>query len=359
MESLNINNYEIWFIEYLDGNLSNEQLDTLLDFLEQHPELKDELRSVSGVSLVAGHETFSGKKSLLKDSSDIPGISFEDQLCIARMENDLAPEKARLFDERLEKDLKLRANYTAFCKTRLNPADTVVFPDKGSLRKKTVFLSPWIITAISSAAVLFLAWFLWPHQPETDGPVVAKVEQPAAAVQSGTRDSRLETRDSKRETREPRRETRDAKPVTRNPKPETREPKPETKPVQREAMIMNPLASKAALAGPRIPDEHNIKLLYASTNLIPLNSPAQQEDALTIPQFALRLFREKILGQDRQQVKETQFSLWEVAGAGVNKFNALAGTNMKLNREYDSKGDILAVSFNSRLLDVESPVRGQ
>jgi len=355
MESLNINNYEIWFLDYLDGNLSNEQLDTLLDFLEQHPELKEELRSISGVCLVAGHETFSDKKSLLKDSSDIPGISSEDQLCIARMENDLAPEEARLFDARLDKDLNLLANYTAFCKTRLNPVDAVVFPDKGSLRKKTVFLSPWIITAISSAAVLFLVWFLWPHQQETDGPVVAKVEQPAAVVQSETREPKLETRDSKPETRE-------AKPETRNPRRETRNPEPMTnqvQPVQRETMIMNPLASKAALAGPRIPDEYDIKLLYASNVRIPVIIPAQQEDALTIPQFALRLFREKILGQDRQQVKETQFSLWEVAGAGVNKFNSLAGTNMKLNREYDSKGDILAVSFNSRLLDVESPVRGQ
>jgi hypothetical protein len=81
--------------------------------------------------------------------------------------------------------------------------------------------------------------------------------------------------------------------------------------------------------------------------------------ALTIPQYALQLFRERILGEDRQLVKRTRFSMWEVAGAGVNKINDLTGTKMKLNREYDSKGDILAVSFNSRLIDVESPVKTQ
>jgi len=83
------------------------------------------------------------------------------------------------------------------------------------------------------------------------------------------------------------------------------------------------------------------------------------DDAMTVPQYALQLFREKILGQDVKQVKKTRFSMWEVAGAGVNKINSIAGTQMKLNREYDSKGDLLAVSFNSRLLDVEAPVRAR
>jgi hypothetical protein len=83
------------------------------------------------------------------------------------------------------------------------------------------------------------------------------------------------------------------------------------------------------------------------------------EDVLTLPQLALQLFRSKVLGQDPGLVKKTRFSMWEVAGAGVDKINALAGTDMKLGREYDDNGQILAVSFNSRLLDVAAPVRGQ
>jgi hypothetical protein len=90
-----------------------------------------------------------------------------------------------------------------------------------------------------------------------------------------------------------------------------------------------------------------------------MNNPIAAEDALTVPQYALRMFRERILGEDRNVVRRTRFSFWEVAGAGVSKINDMVGTKMKLNREYDSQGDIMAVSFNSRLFDIESPVKGQ
>jgi hypothetical protein len=122
---------------------------------------------------------------------------------------------------------------------------------------------------------------------------------------------------------------------------------------------MDRLSHKSVLAGPRIPDPQRTKILYASNYPSSISNPVAADDALTIPQYALQLFRQRILGEDLKLVRRTRFSMWEVAGAGVNKINDLAGTRMKLNREYDSKGDILAVAFNSRLIDVESPVKGQ
>jgi len=122
---------------------------------------------------------------------------------------------------------------------------------------------------------------------------------------------------------------------------------------------MKSLTRKYPLSGPRIPDPMRTKVLYASNYPSAAFQTMPLEDALTVPQYALQLFREKILGQDPKQVRETRFSMWEVAGAGVNKINFLAGTQMKLNREYDLEGDIVAVSFNSRLLDVEAPIRAQ
>jgi hypothetical protein len=367
MESLTRNNYEIWFLDYLDGQLSNEQLETLLDFLEQNPDLQKELQGVSKVGLAAGNEMLDQKEFLLKTPEDIPGIGSLDQLCIARMENDLSVEEAILFDKQLDTNPVLEREYAAFLQTRLDPSDKVVYPYKSELKKKVVFFNPWVITAISSAAIVLLAWILWPNNSEKEIPAMAKLEEPAKktstpadsiavkpdlAITNGA-SANSEGSASKTEAASSRNIQKPDTWLAGKDNPALLE-----LPV-RESVPMKSLARRYPLSGPRIPDPMGTKILYASNYPSAFFQTMPSEDALTIPQYALQLFREKILGQDPKQVRETRFSMWEVAGAGVNKINDLAGTQMKLNREYDPEGDIVAVSFNSRLLDVEAPIRAQ
>ena len=40
---ININNYEEWMIDYIEGNLSDAQVKEMQEFLTFHPELKAEL----------------------------------------------------------------------------------------------------------------------------------------------------------------------------------------------------------------------------------------------------------------------------------------------------------------------------
>ncbi|MCX6225990.1 MAG: hypothetical protein NTV01_14760, partial [Bacteroidia bacterium] len=251
----------------------------------------------------------------------------------------------------------LEEKYAAFRLTRLSPSNKLIYPYKKDLLRKTRVLTPWIITVISAAAVVLLALFLWPDSKETLSPSLAKTETVIP-----------ETRNPKPETKQPASDTPQLASNTRNPKPKTRHTKtvipvnlkPDTVEIpKRETVPMNYLSHKSALAGPRIPDPQTTRVLLASSFPSALIEPATSEDALTLPQYALQLFREKILGEDPKLVRRTRFSVWEVAGAGVNKINDIANTDMKLNREYDAKGDLLAVSFNSRLLDVESPIRAQ
>ena len=372
MESLTRNNYEIWFLDYLDGQLSNDQLDTLLDFLEQNPDLKEELRGTSGVALKAGDETINTREMLLKTPADIPGISSIDQLCIARMENDLSPEETEKFDARLAEDIPLEENFTAFKLTRLNPADRVIYPYKKDLIKKTRTLTPWILTAISAAAIVVLVLLIWPTGDElaVGSRQLAENSQQSAAGSrqlaenskkpaAGREQSAVSSQQSAVRSRQSgvgsRQLAESSKSAARILKPDTRNPIPET----REAIPMNSLSRRTSIAGPKIPEPLSTKLLYASNYQPELKSSAGNDNILTLPQYALQLFREKILGEDRQLVKKTRFTMWEVAGAGVNGINSLAGTKMKLDREYDTHGTILAVSFNSKLVDVEAPVRGQ
>ncbi|MFA6126441.1 MAG: hypothetical protein WC699_03965 [Bacteroidales bacterium] len=370
MESLTRHNYEIWFLDYLDGQLSNEQLETFLDFLEQNPDLKAELQGVGGVSLLSAGESFDRKESLLKSSEDIPGIASIDQLCIARMENDLSEKEANQFDARLSTEPALEKEYAAFLQTRLNPADMIVFPYKNELRKKTVVFAPWLITAISAAAIIMLAWILWPDTRNSQAPVLAKQDQQAVGEEQRLLPSPKGTVGEEQRLLPSSIGSRQA--ITNNlltsnqhsSSSKTTGSKVNQQPAEavtavRGTMQMNKLSRITPLNGPRIPDPQSVKVMLASNYPAVLTQPLTSAEALTLPQYALQLFREKVLGEDRKLVRRTRFSMWEVAGAGVDKLNSLAGTKMKLNREYDDKGDLLAVSFNSRLIDVETPVRSQ
>jgi hypothetical protein len=350
MESLNRNNYETWFLDYLDGQLSNEQLDTLLEFLEANPDLKEELRGMSAISLSAGTESLDSRDMLLKGPDDIPGIAAVDQLCIARMENDLPEAEAIQFDQRLSEDESLRERYHAFSLTRLVPVISEVYPDKKELTRGTRFFSPWFLTAVSAAAVLVLVWILWPKQAVMVTPEMAKLDKPA----SGSTQVAAPIPQTGTAVLKPAATVR----VQPSVAGKARQLPVKAESPVRESMPMNALTPKS-ISGPHIPDPLAAKVLYAS-NFSPAGAVnIGADDRLTLPQYALQLFRERILGEDRKVVRKTRFSMWEVAGAGVSKINMLAGTKMRLSREYDSNGDLMAVSFNSRLIDVEAPVRSQ
>ncbi len=125
----------------------------------------------------------------------------------------------------------------------------------------------------------------------------------------------------------------------------------------REFIPMHALTPASSPFQISIPDPMKTPVLFASIFPQPYISTLPDEEYLSLPQYALQVFREKVLGQDPMMVKKTRFSLWEVAGAGVSRINEIAGSDMKLNRAYDSNGEIVAVSFSSRLVDLETPVR--
>ena len=347
MEAISGNNYEIWFMDYLDGRLDDGQLSQLLDFLEANPRLKEELQGLSGARLTLEEEKFPAIGSLYKTPSDIPGISSDDQLCIARMENDLAPAEVAAFDQRLENEPALSKRFSSFQFTKLRP-DSILFPFKSNLRHKTRFMAPWVLTVVSAAAIVVLALILWPRS-ENGGSEMA-----GQTAKSSILDEPKDLTPATSVSTEP---SKIIASVTRKRDPGAIKINEGSLIPGRDTIPMKSLSHKNPDIRISIPDPVRTPVVLASVFTYSALITIPDERYLTLPQYALQLFREKVLGADPVMVRKTRFTLWEVAGAGVDKINLLAGTEMKLNREYDASGQILAVSFNSRLLDVETPIR--
>lgn len=63
---ITMENYEGWLMRYADGALTREEREAVEAFLEQHPELREEMEEVAGVKVTPVVATLPGKESLLK-----------------------------------------------------------------------------------------------------------------------------------------------------------------------------------------------------------------------------------------------------------------------------------------------------
>lgn len=148
-------NYEPFFLDYLEGNLDENMIDQFLDFLENNPDLKEELQMFENVHLPEEQIVFQDKKKLYKTVA--VGKSALEAKTIAHLEGDLDDEERKSFEKYLAVHPELQKEYALFEKTRLRPDLKIQYPEKKRLYKKsgTVVLMNWVARA---AAVLVLVW---------------------------------------------------------------------------------------------------------------------------------------------------------------------------------------------------------
>ncbi len=166
MEKINIFNYEIFYLDFLEGNLNEENTSLLLAFLEEHPELKMEDDFLPTLEKESFTISFNKKEELKQVfySDEINESNIEDFL-IAKAEN-LLTEKESV---RVEKYLSINPIYKnterLFKAVYLQADKTQVFAKKESLKKKKVLvLWPYI----SIAASLLIAFLIWNFGQDTN-----------------------------------------------------------------------------------------------------------------------------------------------------------------------------------------------
>lgn len=148
-------NYESFFLDYLEGNLEETMIDQFLDFLKQNPDLKEELHLFENIPLPKEPIVFPVKESLYKTSGS-ENESF-DRRAVAYLEGDLKEKERRAFETSLAQNPKLQAEYALFEKTRLIPDPEIQFQQKEKLYKKSGAIL-WINWMGRAAAILILLW---------------------------------------------------------------------------------------------------------------------------------------------------------------------------------------------------------
>ena len=136
--NLNRNNYEEYFILYLDNELGEAERRKVEEFIERNPDLKDEFETLSHFKLIPEQISFPGKINLLKtEAGEAVQTGNYEELVLSYIDNELgAEEKARL-ETFFEQDPAARKELELYSQTKI-PVESVSHPDKSSLYRHEV-----------------------------------------------------------------------------------------------------------------------------------------------------------------------------------------------------------------------------
>ncbi|MFN4233265.1 MAG: hypothetical protein ACK4IK_00515 [Bacteroidia bacterium] len=174
MSSINKQNYEAWFLDYFEGNLSPEQSERLFQFLKENPQYEDEFNSFEAIALEPSDLEFDAK-SLLKH--EIPAelkheLSGTDYIAISYTENILSQAEKNKVEQNMLQHKTLQRAVHAYAEIKLKPDFSLVYDDKKYLKKPVIIPFNRYREAFkyvaSAAAVFFISLSIWNYN---DSPI--------------------------------------------------------------------------------------------------------------------------------------------------------------------------------------------
>ncbi|MBK5273275.1 MAG: hypothetical protein JJE22_19910, partial [Bacteroidia bacterium] len=202
--NINRNNYEEYFILYMDNELGNDDRHQVEDFVQKHPDLKEELELLTQYKLVPDTSiVFNKKEELLMhdDASALTSENYEEWL-VLYLDNELTDEQKRTVDQFIAAHPSAKEELALLQRTQLQ-SETIIFPNKETLYRRTadrpvVAMRWWkvaaavLIFAIGTTAVVLLN-----KKPSANNEIVIipKVEQKAIKENPVVNNSDVEKKD--------------------------------------------------------------------------------------------------------------------------------------------------------------------
>ncbi len=155
---IHIDNYESFYLDYLEGTLSEAERVAFEEFLAAHPDLQVEEELLF---LDDAPEKMDPLQKFLLKKEDLSIVTNEnlDYFAIGKVEQVLSAKEEKLFDNYLTSNPEAQKLVAAYRETRLE-ASFVAYPNKEDLKEKEVVLIPWkLIVGLASAAAVLLLFF--------------------------------------------------------------------------------------------------------------------------------------------------------------------------------------------------------
>jgi len=161
MMEINKENYGRFIVDYYDGQLSPEEEQMLMLFLDQHEALKKEFQDFEKYLVLPDEPMeFPGKQSLRKSEITAIGNITQNNYAeyfVLSQDAELAIEEQQALEAFLQRNSHLQEEYRQFGLTKVTPDESIVFEHKEQLKKyRTV---PLLRYAGLAAAAMLLLFF--------------------------------------------------------------------------------------------------------------------------------------------------------------------------------------------------------
>ena len=354
-------NYEIWFTDWLDGNLNTLQVEQLELFLGQNPDLRGELDDLASLNLLTSAVSFRHKEDLKKTPSDISEDQFE-YLCAAYLENDLSGSQKAELQEIINIYPERKRSFDLIQKTILTPVK-ISYSHKKSLMRRTplqnvIRISALSLSAAAAISIIIIIYSVIPGTASLNQINTAYNIRPDSTVQ---RPSDIIAKEINIAERVPlhAEKKRDIMitPIHRGENAissyDTLTSPSDDSPARK---IDNP---RITLNKIPVHPQVNLKKETFSNRLITSNQtidiPDPEDERSPVGKFISKTFREKFLKE--KTPPDTPIKGFEIAEAGVAGLNKLFGWQMALDMKNDDNGQPKSVYFSSKILKVNAPVK--
>lgn len=157
-------NYEIWFIDYADGNLSTDEKAMVEAFMLANQDLAAEFEAIELVVVPVSHENYAQKSSLRRSENEqfIHEGNVE-ELVVLELDNELNNKTQIELNEYLIRHPQF-AHLRDVYATTILPKETIVYENKAGLKRNNGAIRPiWYMLPIAAAASVAL--FIFFGQP--------------------------------------------------------------------------------------------------------------------------------------------------------------------------------------------------
>jgi len=154
--NINRHNYEEFFILYMDNELSSDDRSQVEDFVQKHPDLKEELDILLQYKMEPDKSVvFNGKEKLMHGEYSLVSMANYEEWFVLYIDDELNAEQKKAVEQFIAKHPSLKDEFALMQRTQLRP-EKIIFPGKESLykRRTPVISVRWRIAA---AAILFFA----------------------------------------------------------------------------------------------------------------------------------------------------------------------------------------------------------
>lgn len=158
---INRGNYEVFVVDFIDGNLSPDETAVFMKFLEKHPDIEEEVRGLSEISITGAPDTYKEKTILKKQEiasvNNITESNYEEAF-FAYHEGDMVDSEKIDVEKFLGLNPQLKEEFTLHSNLYVKPDTAIIYNNKLSLRKRTYYI-PASVWSAAAVIILLLGWW--------------------------------------------------------------------------------------------------------------------------------------------------------------------------------------------------------